>query len=160
MTSLIEKLYSDRAVELIRDLYYDDVDAKESFYKAFGSKILEKQDVFLNTKPLDILMLICNTARFANSIEECHNVAVIVFRRMYEPKPLPYILDDRGLDLAEKSFISLSFFYSALEKRWKKGAPSPAFYRECSKKIFAANNLEDIAENHEHWESFFSERFI
>ena len=42
MTSLIEKLYSDRAVELIRDLYYDDVDAKESFYEAFGNKILEK----------------------------------------------------------------------------------------------------------------------
>ena len=109
MTSLIEKLYSDRAVELIRDLYYDDVDAKESFYEAFGNKILEKQDIFLNTKPLDLLMLICNTAKFANSIEECHNVAVIVFRRMYEPKPLPYILDDYGLDLAEKSFISLSY---------------------------------------------------
>lgn len=160
MTSLIEKLYSDRAVELIRDLYYDDIDAKESFYEAFGNKIIEKQDVFLDSKPLDILMLICNTAKFANSIEECHNVAVIIYRRINDPKPLPYILDDHGLDLAEKSFIALSFFYPALEKRWKKGAPPPAFYRQCSKKIFSANNLSDIAENHERWENFFSEIFV
>lgn len=160
MHSLIEKLYSDRAVELIRDLYYTDMSARESFYEAFGNKIIEKQDVFLNTKPLDLLMLICNTARFASSIEECHNVAIIIHKRMHESEPLPYITSDHGLNLAEKSFIALSFFYPALEKRWKRGAPSPAFYRECSKKIFSANNFEEIADHHEQWESFFTEIFV
>jgi hypothetical protein len=160
MTSLIEKLYSNKAVELIRDLYYDDVDAKESFYEAFGNKILEKQDVFLDTKALDLLMLICNTAKFAYSLEECHSVAFIIHRRVKDVSPLPYLLDDHGINLAEKSFISLSFFYPALEKRWKKGAPSPAFYRNCAKKIFAANNLEELADHHEQWEAFFSEIFV
>jgi len=160
MKSLIEQLYSNNAVELIRDLYYDDPDAKLSFYQAFGNKIFEKQDVFLSTKPLDVLMLICNTATFASSIEECHNVAVIIYRRMQEPKPLPYITDDQGITLAEKSFIALSFFNKALERRWNKGGPSPSFYRSCAKKIFAANNLEEIADHHEKWETFFQEFFV
>jgi len=160
MKSLIEQLYTDRAVELIRDLYYDDPDAKTSFYEAFGKKIIEKQDIFLISKPLDILMLICSTAKFASSTEECQNVAVIIYKRIQEPKPLPYITDDHGMVLAEKSFIALSFFYKTLEKRWQKGAPSPAFYRNCSKKIFSANNFEDIAKHHEQWEAFFQEFFI
>lgn len=160
MKSLIEEIYSDQAVELIRDLYYDDPNAKSSFYEAFGKKIFEKQDVFLTAKPLDILMLICNTATFASSIEECHNVAVIIYRRIQEPKPLPYITDDQGITLAEKSFTALSFFHKALEKRWTKGAPHPSFYRNCAKHIFSANNLEDIAHHHEKWETFFQEFFV
>lgn len=159
MKSLIEQLYSDGAVELIKDLYYDDPEAKASFYEAFGKKIIEKQDVILNAKALDILLLVCNTATFASSLDECHNVAIIIHKRLKDPNPLPYITDDVGINLAEKSFTSLSFFYKALEKRWNKGAPSPSFYRQCAKKIFALNNLEEIAYHHEKWEAFFQEFF-
>ena len=160
MMSLVEKLYSSRAVELIKDLYYEDLDARQSFYQAFGKKIIESQELFLDQKPLDILMLVCSTATFSSGPEESQTVALIIHKRLNEKEPLPYILDDKGLDLAEKTLISLSFFLPALEKRWKKGAPHPDFYRQCSKKAFISNNLENIADHHEQWESFFNELFI
>ncbi len=158
--SLVEKLYSSKAVELIKDLYYEDLDARQSFYQAFGKKIIESQDMFLDQKPLDILMLICSTASFSSGPDESQTVALILHKRLNDAHPLPYILDDKGLVLAEKTLVSLSFFLPALEKRWRKGAPHPNFYRECSKKMFIANNLENIADHHEQWESFFIELFI
>jgi hypothetical protein len=160
MKSLIEQLYTPKAVSLIRDLYKDDSNSRESFYEAFGNKILEKQSEFLPQKPLDILMLICATAKFASSLHESQNVAVIIHRRITEANPLPYILDDRGLDLAEKTFVSLAFFYPAMEKRWKKGGPHPDFYKQYSKRLFETNNLEDLAHHYEKWLNFLTEIFV
>lgn len=158
--TLIEELYSQKAINLIKDLYYDDVEAKESFYQAFGNKILETQHKILSSKPLDIIMFICSTAKFSSSPEECSYVAVTIYKRLKEPNPLPYILDDKGIDLAEKILISLSFFKPALYARWKKGGPHPDFYRNYSKRIFVSEGLDYISNNHERWESFFSEFFV
>jgi hypothetical protein len=158
--TLIEELYSQKAITLIKDLYYDDAEAKQSFYNAFGNKILESQHKILVSKPLDIIMFICSTANFANSPEESSCVAVMVYKRLKESNPLPYILDDKGIDLAEKILISLSFFKPAMYNRWKKGGPHPDFYRNYSKHIFASEGLPEIANNHERWENFFSEFFI
>jgi hypothetical protein len=158
--TLIEELYNSAAVDLIRDLYKDDPQSKESFYEAFGNKILQSQSKILLSKPLDILMLICSTAKFAASKEECSQVAVIIYKRLKENNPLPYVLDDRGLDLAEKSLVALSFFKPALMARWKKGAPHPRFYRNYSKRNFESEGYYEIAEHHEQWENFFSEFFI
>ena len=158
--TLIEELYSQKAINLIKDLYYDDVEAKESFYQAFGNKILETQHKILSSKPLDIIMFICSTAKFSSSPEECSYVAVTIYKRLKESNPLPYILDDKGIDLAEKILISLSFFKPALYARWKKGGPHPDFYRNYSKRIFVSEGLDYISNNHERWESFFSEFFV
>jgi hypothetical protein len=158
--TLIEELYSHEAVNLIKDLYFEDIEAKQSFYNAFGNKILQSQDKILASKPLDIMMFICSTATFSCSPEECAQVAVIVYKRLKEENPLPYILDDRGIALAEKILVSLSFFKPALQRRWKKGGPHPDFYRSYSKTIFANAGFDHISENHEKWENFFSEFFI
>jgi len=158
--TLIEELYSPNAVNLIRDLYHEDVEARQTFYAAFGNKILESQTKILSSKPLDIIMFICSTARFSSSPEESSRVAVMVYNRLKEPKPLPYMLDDRGIDLAEKTLISLSFFRPALYTRWKKGGPHPDFYRNHSKNIFATEGLQSISDNHERWENFFIEFFV
>lgn len=158
--TLIEELYSSNAVELIRDLYHDSPESKESFYQAFGNKILENPDKILLSKPLDILMLICSTANFASSHQECQDVAIIMYKRLQEKTPLPYMLDDRGIDLAEKSLIALSFFKPAMLVRWKRGAPSLDFYRTYSKNIFRSLGYEDLSEHHEKWENFLSEFFI
>lgn len=158
--SLIEELYSSSAVSLIRELYEEDSTSKESFYQAFGNKIIQSQDKILLSKPLDILMFICSTASFSSSKEESQQVAIIVHRRIKEKNPLPYVLDDRGLDLAEKTLVALSFFKPALVARWKKGAPHPEFYRNYSKRNFESEGYYEIAEHHEQWENFFSEFFI
>lgn len=158
--TLIEELYSSAAVELIRDLYTDDPTSRESFYVAFGDKILQNQDKILTSKPLDIIMFICSTAKFSSSAEESQQAAVIVYNRLKEKNPLPYILDDRGMDLAEKIFVSLSFFRPAMQARWKKGGPSIDFYRSYSKRLFESEGYYDLAEHHEKWEMFFGEFFI
>jgi len=157
--TLIEELYSRKAVDLIKDLYYEDINAKESFYQAFGNKILQSQDKILLSKPLDILMFVCSTARFS-TLEESQQVAIIVYKRMQEKNPLPYVLDDRGLALAEKTLIALSFFKPALVARWKKGAPHPDFYRNYSKRNFESEGYLEIAQHHEQWENFFGEFFV
>ncbi len=155
--SLIEELYDEKSAKIIKVLYSED---PEQLYVAFGTKILEKSETFLISKPLDILTLLCMTASFAENKEECHDVAIIVFNGLKRKDPLPYVLDDRGFVLAEKTLVALSFFRSAMEKRAKKGAPPSEFYRGLSKTLFIKNNQENIAEHHEKWESFLSEIFI
>jgi hypothetical protein len=159
--SLIEQLYDEKSVGLIRAIYAEDLSSRQSLFQAFGQKILEKQETFLIAKPLDILTLICMTASFAESPEESQEVAIIFFKRIGDINPLPYISEDRGLILAEKTLVSLSLYPKAMEKRWKyKGAPSPNFYREVSKLIFKKNEKHSIVRNYEKWESFFSEIFV
>ena len=145
---------------MIRELYHNDLDVRHSFYQAFGNKIIQSQDKILISEPLNILMFICCTAKFSSSEEESQQVAMIINKRIKENNPLPYVLDDKGLDLAEKCLISLSFFYPALVKRHKKGAPSPEFYRDVSKKVFKANGYTDLAEHHKQWEQFLIEFFV
>lgn len=157
--TLIEELYSSKAVDIIKDLYHEDEEVRKTFYQAFGNKIIQSQDKILITEPLNILMFICSTASFSSN-EESQQVAIIIHKRIKEKNPLPYMLDDRGLDFAEKSLVSLSFFYPAIVKRWKKGAPGPDFYRTYSKRIFETNGYPEISEHHEQWETFFGEFFI
>lgn len=159
--SLIEQLYDDDSVKLIRSIYKEDPSSRELLFKAFGQKIIEKQETFINSKPLDILSLICMTASFADSKEECQEVAVIFFNRLKDENPLPYIMDDHGFLLAQKTLVALSLYYKAMEKRWKyHGAPSPDYYRRVSKLVFEKNGKNSIANHHEMWENFFSEIFL
>ncbi len=101
------------------------------------------------------------SANFADSKEECQTVAIIVYKRLKEENPLPYIMDDKGFLLAEKTLVALSFFRPAMEYRSKyKGAPTSDFYRRASKLLFVKNGHESIAEHHEKWEAFLGELFV
>ena len=158
---MIEELYDDKSVASIKGLYLNDPNSREQLYSAFASRILEKSEVFLISKPLDILSILCMSANFADSKEECQTVAIIVMKGLKEENPLPYICDDHGFILAEKTLVALSFFRSAMEHRTKyQGAPTPDFYRKASKLLFTKNNHEGIAEHHEQWEAFLSELFV
>ncbi len=159
--SLIEELYDSKSVQIIRSLYQEDPSSREQLYRAFAGKILEKSETFLTSRPLDILCLICSIADFASSKEECHKVAIIVHKGINAEKPLPYILDDKGFALAEKTLVALSFFKNAMDYRNKhSGAPSSDYYRKVSKTVFEYNGHTDIAEHHEQWESFLGEMFV
>ena len=159
--SLIEELYDEKDVESIRSLYKEDPESRKLLYRSFGAKIIEQSDTFLSTKALDVLSLICMTATFADSETECQEVAVILFKRMNDVSPLPYIFDDHGFLLAEKTLIALSLYPKAMEKRWRyHGAPTPNFYRNASKLLFLKNGHEGISNHHEMWEGFISEMFV
>jgi hypothetical protein len=158
--ALIDELYSPEDCTRIKAIYKEDPNSRKALLEAFGHKIIENQEI-LTSKPLDVLALICMTADFANSHEECQTVAVIVHKHINTANPLPYMLDDYGILLAEKCLVSLSFFLPALEARHKrKGAPSPSFYRKASKIMFSKFEHNDIAEHHEKWENFFSEMLL
>ena len=145
----------------IRTLYFNDPSSRDQLYTEFARRILEKSETFLTAKPLDILSILCMSANFADSKEECQTVAVIVFKRLKDEDPLPYIMDDKGFLLAEKTLVALSFFRKAMDYRCKyKGAPTSDFYRRASKLLFAKNGHDSIAEHHEKWESFLGELFI
>ena len=158
--ALIEELFCSEAVNIIRDLYLENSNSTQLFYETFGHKILQSQEKILSSEPLSILMFICSTADFSSSVEESEQVAIIVYNRIKEKNPLPYFMDDKGLDLAEKCLVSLSFFYPAMVNRWKKGAPNPNFYRQQSKLAFESKGFFQIAVHHEKWERFFGEFFI
>jgi hypothetical protein len=159
--SLIEELYDEKSRKLIKSLYKDDVNSRETLYAAFAEKILEKSDLILTSKPLDILTLLCMTANFADTKEECQQVAIIVFKCLKQENPLPYIMDDQGFALAEKTLVALSFFRSAMDYRSKrKGAPTSDFYRRTSKIIFEQNGYPEISAHHEQWEKFLNEMFL
>ncbi len=157
---LITKLFNSNEIDLIKSLYHDPI-THDSLLVTIGSRVIEKSEVFLSENPLDTFMLICATADFADSIDECNTVAVIIYNRLKEPSPLPMFTEDKGMDLAEKCLTSLSFFRKALEHRnIYHGAPKPDWYRTISKNLFVNNNMLNIADHHEKWECFFEEMFI
>ena len=159
--ALIDELYNSSECEKLKLLYSSDPSSRDAIMQAIGYKIVDASDKILLSKPLDILSLICCTASFADSKEECQTVAIIIHKGLTYENPLPYILDDHGFKLAEKTLTALSFFRSAMEKRTKfHGAPSPEFYRSASVLLFHKNNQESIANHHLKWENFLNEIFL
>jgi hypothetical protein len=160
--ALIEELYSEKDCKIIKKLFLEDHTSKISLREAIGNKIIIEKDKILTTNPLDALCLICLTAKFAASEDECHRVAITIYQFFDKPKDLiPSLIDDIGLEFASKTLISLSFCAKSLEKRWKyHGAPSPSFYRQISKTIFNNHGQKDIAAHHEQWEGFLGELLI
>lgn len=159
---LIEQLYTSKECEIIRSLYKEDPSSKNSIREAIGSKLITSSDKIITSKPIDALCLICLTAKFADSEDECYRVAVTVYQ--YHDKTnetIPSIVSDEGLKLANKTLIALSFHPQALERRWKyHGAPSPSYYRRVSKLMFQRHEQNDIASHHEQWEAFLGEVMV
>lgn len=160
--TLIEELYDKKDCSTIKDLFLEDTSSRISLREAIGNKIILEKDKILTTNPLDILCLICLTAKFAASEDECHRVAITIYQFLNKPKNfLPSLIDDVGLEFASKTLMCLSFRVKAMEKRWKfHGAPSPSYYREVSKTVFINHGQKDIATHHEQWEGFLGELFV
>lgn len=158
---LIHELYDDESAKKIKLIYSEDLDSRMELLESFGRRIIEKQEKFLLSNPMDILCLICMTATFAESKEECQQVGIILHKRLNMKNPIPYFFEDHGFLFAEKTLIALSLFPKALEKRWKyHGAPKPNWYRDVSKLLFRKYEMDSIANNHEKWEAFLSEMFL
>jgi hypothetical protein len=162
MQSLIDELYTYEECSSIRELFLNDESLKTLILHAIGDKLIIDKHKILTSNPLDIIFMICLLSKFATSEDECHRVALAVYHGLQNTKNcIPRISEDFGLKLSTKTLIALSFFFPALERQWKfHGAPSPSFYRNVSKSVFKTYGQNDLAENHEKWESFLGEFFV
>ena len=160
--ALIEELYGEKDCEIIKTLFLEDPSSRLSLREAIGNKPILEKDKILVTNSLDAICLICLTAKFAASEDECHRVAITIHQFLDKPlDTIPSLIDDKGLKFASKTLIALSFRAKFLEKRWKQqGAPSPSFYRKVSKTVFACYGQKDLAAHHEQWEGFLGELLI
>lgn len=156
----IDQIFSKKECIAIKQLYTDDPQSHKSLRDAIGARVITEKDKIITANLLDVLFLMCLTAKFASSEDECYRVAVTMHQFYNKPDELsfPSLETDRGLIFASKCLITLSFHFRSLEKRWKfHGAPSPDYYRQTSKATFASNNQKDIASHHEQWEGFLGE---
>jgi hypothetical protein len=162
MVTLIEELYSDKEASSIKRLFQQDEQLRESILEAIGNKVSLDNHKILTSRPIDILYIVCLTAKFADSEDECFRVAISVFQHFTNTKNiLPQLSEDRGLAFATKTLIALSFHFPALKKKWQqRGAPSPDYYRQISKAVFSIHGQEDLASHHEQWEGFLGEFFV
>ena len=159
--ALIEQLYDKKNCEALRELFDTDPSARPCIKEAISSRLITKQDKIITTNAIDALFMICLSAKFADSEDECNRVAITIYQ-FHDRKPtIPCFSQDRGLLFANKCLIALSFHPQALEKRWKRyAAPKPDFYRQLSKSVYSIHDQEDIAAHHEQWEAFLGEVFV
>ena len=160
--SLVEQLYNYENCKALQTLYKTDILLQPSIKQAIGAKLITDSSKIVISNAIDTLFMICLTAKFASSEDECNRVAITIYQ--YHDKTnqiLPSIISDIGLKFASKSLMALSFYPQALEKRYKyHGAPKPKFYRELSKTIYKTCDQNDIAAHFEQWEAFLGEVLI
>lgn len=161
-TPLIDQIYNKKECEAIREFHKEEPQTRQLLREAIGSKLVTAQDKIIHSNAIDAICLMCLTAKFADSEDECHRVAITVYQHHDKTKDiLPSLVSDRDLKFANKTLITLSFYPQALEKKWKfHGAPKPDFYRQLSKTVYRIHDQNDIASHHEQWEAFLSEIFI
>jgi hypothetical protein len=160
--SLVDQLYDLKNSEALKALYETDPTSRPSIKQAIGSKLITDSSKILVSNAIDALFMICLTAKFADSEDECNRVAITIYQYHDKTKELiPSLVSDQGLKFASKCLISLSFQPQALERRWKyHGAPKPDFYRQLSKTVYKTFDQKDIAAHHEQWEMFLGEVLV
>ena len=160
--SLIDQIYDLKNSEALKNLYETDITSRPSIKQAIGSKLISDNTKIIVSHAIDALFMICLSAKFADSEDECNRVAITIYQYHDKTKEMmPSIASDMGLVFASKSLIALSFHPQALEKRWKfHGAPKPDFYRQLSKTVYKTFDQQDIAAHHEQWEAFLGEVLV
>lgn len=158
---LIYNLYNKQECEAIEKLYHEK-SLRKLIVDAIATKLITLNENVIDVNLLNSMYVICLTAKFANSEDECYRVAVTLCQFYNKTKNiLPSIEMDRGLEFANKTLIALSLYPQAIEKKWKyHGAPSINFYRNTSKHIYTLHDQFDISNHHEQWEKFLGERLI
>lgn len=159
MRALIDKLFSKDPADAIRKLWEDE-NSRLLIQKEIGKELLNN-DSIIDDLSLVQLMLITSLSHFAESEDECHDVASIIYWGFNKPDILPLITEHEGKELAYRCLISLGFYSEALHKRCQRyAAPSPSFYRAVGISSFKQIGKDNIGLHFYQWENFISEMFI
>lgn len=159
MDALIDSLFSTSQSNAIRTLWEDE-NSRLFIEQEIGKELIES-DKILDQSPLAQLMLIMSLSTFADSPEECHEVAEVVYWGLEKTDVVPSVLEHKGKDLAYRCLISLGFFKSAMVARTNRyGAPSVDFYRSQGISAFHTIGKNNISRHFVHWECYINEMFV
>lgn len=159
--SLVQELYDKKNSEALVELFEKDVSTRPFIKQAIGTKLITDNNKIITSNAIDALFMICLSAKFADSEDECNRIAITIYQYHDKTPAIPRMVEDKGLRFSSKCLIALSFFPQMMEKKWRQhGAPSPSFYRQLSKSIYEIYEQHDIAAHHEQWEAFLGEVLI
>jgi len=113
------------------------------------------------TAPFDFALCVCSTFKGADSEEEVLVVARMICAVIRMPEPLPSLFETHKPAFCSKTMVSLALFYDYMVKRTeRRGAPSPAYYREVAKTKLRGCGCAAVADHHEQWERFLGENLL
>ena len=159
MDALIDKLFLQSQANAIRKLW-EDVDSRLLIQKEIGKKLLDHADI-ISDLPLTQLMFITSLSNFADSEQECYNIASIIHWGIHKIDLMPKVTEHKGQELAYRCLICLSLFKGYMIMRCEHyGYPSPSFYRNAGIGSFKQIGMADIGDHFNQWESFIGEVFV
>jgi|TARA_Y100000310_G_scaffold345607_1_gene467217 hypothetical protein len=170
--SLVEKVFLDGGDETLNKLLKDE-DVKKLILKEVAKELPDYEGI-ITKYPNEQIMAIVLDQSFAD-MDECFYVGNMIIRYMKkglqldkkiseEKKTssdiLPSLVYQKGIELAEKGFIGLCFFYECLEhKSNRHGAPSPEYFKSVSKTIFVQEGWPTLASNIDNWQDCLHYQF-
>lgn len=160
MDSLIDKIFPESNAKAVKKLW-EDQECRPLIQKEISKKLLEN-DGIIEELPLSQIALLTSLSTFANSEDECFDVAHVVYWGVNRVDVLPLISEFKGeKEMAYRCLISLSFFKKIIIKKHERhAAPSPDFYRGVGVKSFHNIGKEDVSNHFYKWELFLAEMFL
>jgi len=158
MYSLVDKLFTESQSKAIKSLLEDN-DSKHLIEREIGKKIIE-YDRFLKDNPIAQITFITSLSTFADSSNECYDVANIINWGIKRIDIIPMITEHNGREFAYRCLVSLGLFKKAMIMRTKRyGSPSIEFYREAGSKTFYQIGMNNVGNHFYKWENFIGEIF-
>ena len=121
--------------------------------QTMARSLMGNQPIFVS--PINQVMVIFSQAQFADTEEECVDVALILCVPPFDV--FPEITEHQGWGLATRCLIGLSIFYKGMEARQRRGYPAPHFYRQVGKSTFQRCGKPELSSHFENWERFIGE---
>jgi len=159
MTPLIDNLFSKSQADAIRTLWEDN-NSRFLLEREIGKQLFDNEEL-LEQLPLAQLIFLMSLATFADSSEECYDVAEVVHWGLKKTDIVPMVTEHHGKDLAYRCLISLGFFKQAMIARTnRRGAPSVNFYRHHGISAFHHIGKDHIGRHFIQWECYINEMFV
>jgi len=84
---LINELYKENDRSIIQNFYEEDPFIRNSLQQAIGNTLTQTNNkTVLTSNSVDMLYLMCSTASFAESEDECQRVALTIYQFYNKPK--------------------------------------------------------------------------
>ena len=148
----VTRLHGPAAWDLLQDSGTFGAVARQVGYEIVGS------DEIITDLSFDQLKLAMSASRFAESDQECVDVASLLYRMINRPDVFPLVSVHKGVELAARCFVSLSLFRKAMFNRLRRRAyPSPSFYREVGIKTLSDIDMRAVAMHFDNWAGFAGE---